>query len=60
MTNLIAGGLCCCFACCCQECADGCKRWLGPEKVTKINYLFLILVFVVPAILVFFFLNDWQ
>lgn len=60
MTTLVASGLCCCFSCCCQECAEGAKRLLGIEKVTKIFYFLLVVVFVVPAIFVFFFLNKWQ
>lgn len=60
MGSLIAQGACCCFACCCKECADGFSRWLGPEKVTKIFYFFLVVVFVVPAIFIFFFLNKWK
>lgn len=60
MGALIAQGACCCFACCCQECIEGFRRWLGPEKVTKIFYFFLIIVFAVPAIFIFFFLNQWK
>jgi hypothetical protein len=60
MGGCIAGGACCCLTCCCQECLDGLKKWLGPEKVTKIFYFFLVVVFVVPAIFVFFFLNRWK
>ena len=60
MGTAIATGMCCCFSCCCQEASESCKRWLGPERVTKIFYFFLILVFTVPAMVIFFFLNQWQ
>lgn len=60
MGSLVAHGLCCCFSCCCKECGEGCKKWLGIEKVTKIYYFLLVLVFVVPSIFIFFFLNQWQ
>lgn len=33
---------------------------MGIERVTKIYYFVLVVVFVVPAIFVFFFLNKWQ
>lgn len=58
MATLIAQGVCCCFACCCQECSDALKRWLGPEKVTKVFYLFLVAVFTIPAIVILFYLNK--
>ena len=60
MGALIAQGLCCCFSCCCQGVSDALQRWLGPQKVTKIFYLFLVVIFTVPAIVVLFFLNKWD
>lgn len=60
MYNLVATGACCCINCCCQECSAGLKRLLGPEKVTKLFYLILVIFFTVPAIIIFFFLNEWQ
>jgi hypothetical protein len=60
MATLIAQGLCCCFSCCCQEISDALKRLLGPEKVTKVFYLFLVVIFTVPTIVILFFLNDIQ
>lgn len=51
---------CSCFTCCCQECAEGCRRMLGMEKVTKISYIMLILAFTIPSILLFFLLSKWQ
>lgn len=53
------GSMCCCLSCCCGDCVDGCKKWLGPEKVTKLFYFMLVIVFTVPSIFVFFFLNRW-
>jgi hypothetical protein len=46
--------------CCCKDISDALKRWLGPQRVTKVFYLFLVVVFTVPAIAVFFYLNRWQ
>ena len=53
------GVACCCISCCCKDCSEGCKKWLGPEKVTKLFYFILVIVFVIPAIFVLFFLNRW-
>ena len=58
LLTCISQGVCCCFSCCCQELSDALKRYLGPEKVTKVFYLFLVAVFTIPAIAVLFFLND--
>jgi energy-converting hydrogenase Eha subunit F len=60
MGAVIAEGMCCCFMCCCKDISDALKRFLGPQRVTKIFYLFLVVVFTVPAIVVFFYLNKWQ
>ncbi len=60
MGSCLTAGMCCCFQCCCTELADGFRKWLGMEKVTKIFYFFLVVVFAVPAIFVFFFLNRWD
>lgn len=60
MGSCITAGACCCVGCCCQQCADGLTKWLGMERVTKIFYLILVIVFTVPAIFVFFFLNKWS
>ena len=60
MATLIAQGVCCCFACCCQSVSEALQRLLGPEKVTKIFYLFLVGVFIIPAIVILFYLNQVQ
>ena len=60
MSYLIAQGICCCFGCCCESISDALKRLLGPQKVTKIFYLFLVAVFTIPAIVILFYLNDIQ
>lgn len=60
MGSIIASGMCCCFSCCCQECSVSLKRWLGIERVTKIFYLFVVVGFTIPAMVVFFLLNHWQ
>lgn len=60
MTSLLASGMCCCLTCCCQECSQGARQWLGAEKTTKLFYFTLILVFTIPSIFIFFFLNQWQ
>jgi hypothetical protein len=58
--GILASGMCCCCGCFCGECADGLKRLLGMEKVTKVLYFFIILVYTIPAIFIFFFLNNWD
>jgi len=60
MATLIAQGVCCCFGCCCQSVSDALARLLGPQKVTKVYYLFLVAVFTIPAIVVLFYLNEIQ
>ena len=60
MGSCIATGMCCCFSCCCESCSDAIKRWLGVERMTKFFYILLVIVFVVPGIFVFYFLNQWQ
>lgn len=60
MGALIAEGLCCCFACCCKDISDALKRLLGPERVTKVFYLFLVVIITAPAVVVMFYLNKWQ
>ena len=60
MGSFVASGVCCCFGCCCQSISDALKRLLGPDKVTKIFYIFLVIVFTIPAIAILFFINDIQ
>ncbi len=60
MATLIAEGMCCCFALCCKDISEALKRWLGPERVTKVFYLFLVIVITVPAIAIMFYLNEWS
>ena len=60
MYALVAEGMCCCFACCCKDISDALKRLLGPQKVTKIFYLFLVIAFTVPSIVILFYLNEWK
>lgn len=47
--------LCCC--CCCGEIGSACKRLLGPRKVTKLNYLIIVLAFIVPVLLLTYLLD---
>ena len=54
------GAVCCCVGCCCGDCLDGLKKLLGPERLTKLLYFLLVIVFIVPAIFVLFFLNRWE
>lgn len=60
MYGLAASGFCCCIDCCCKSVNDALLEWLGKERLTKVYYITLILIFVVPAIFIFFFLNKWQ
>jgi len=58
MGTLIAQGVCCCFACCCKDISDALSRLLGPERVTKVYYLFLVMVFSIPAIAALFYIHK--
>ncbi len=60
MATCLAQGVCCCFGCCCKELSESLQRLLGPERVTKIFYLFLVVVFTVPAIVVMYYLDKWH
>jgi hypothetical protein len=60
MATLVAQGICCCFACCCKDISSALSRLLGPERVTKVYYLFLVMVFSIPAIAILFYLNKWK
>jgi hypothetical protein len=60
MCECLAGVGCCCFSCCCKECGEGVAKTLGRERTTKICYLFVVVVFTVPAILLFFLINNWD
>jgi hypothetical protein len=60
MYGVAAAGFCCCVDCCCKSVNDALMQWLGKERLTKVYYIALIIIFVVPAILVFFFLHKWQ
>ena len=60
MGSLIAQGACCCFACCCKDISEAFKRLLGPQRVTKLFYFFLVIIFTIPAIIIFFYLNQWS
>ena len=58
--SCLAQGMCCCFSCCCQQLSQAFRRLLGLERVTKLFYLFLVAIFTIPAIVVLFFINQWQ
>ena len=51
---------CCCCLECCKECKDACLTSLGKEKVTKISYLLLVIIFTLPAVAILFFINKWE
>lgn len=59
MCSCLCQGVGCCVSACCQDTAEGCTRALGREKVTKICYLFLVVIFTVPAVVILFFINKW-
>ena len=50
--------LCCCS--CCGEVGNACKRLLGPQKVTKINYIFILLGFLIPIVLLTLLLSTFS
>lgn len=60
MCGCLVEGIGCCVSACCRDTAEGCGRALGKEKVTKVCYLFLVVVFTVPAIVLLFFINKWS
>lgn len=53
-------GLCCCCACCCTDTSQSCRKMIGREKTTKLCYLFIVIVFTVPAIFIMFLINNWD
>lgn len=57
---LVANGVCCCFSCLCRDISNAIQRMLGEERTTKIVYILLVMLFVAPAIVVFFFLYRWE
>lgn len=59
MCSCLLQGLGCCVCACCSDTVNSCQRWLGRERMTKICYLFIVVVFTVPAIAVLFFINKW-
>lgn len=60
MTTYLAAGFCCCLDCCCRDVVDALKQLMGRERITKVFYIFLVIAFVVPSILVFFLLHNWK
>ena len=50
----------CCCICCCGDTGESCRKTIGREKTTKLCYLFIVLVFTIPAILIMFLLNNWD
>lgn len=48
---MLAEGVTLCCCCCCGEIGSACRRLLGPRRVTKINYLIMVLAFVLPVML---------
>jgi hypothetical protein len=55
----LAGGVCCCCGVCCNQIVEVLSKLFGAERLTKLYYLVLVLVFVVPSIFIFFFLYNW-
>lgn len=60
MGACIASGMCCCFTMCCKECSESLQKLMGRERVTKFFYFFLVVVYTIPALLVFFLLDKWK
>lgn len=60
MATIVAEGICCCFACCCKDISNALTRWLGPQRVAKVFYLCLVMVFTIPALVMLFYLNQIQ
>lgn len=54
---MLAEGVTVCCCCCCAEIGSACRRLLGTRKVTKINYLIMVLAFVVPLMLAVYLLE---
>jgi hypothetical protein len=48
---MLAEGVTLCCCCCCGEIGSACRRLLGERRVTKINYLMMVLLFVLPVML---------
>lgn len=48
---MLAEGVTLCCCCCCAEIGSACRRLLGERRVTKINYLMMVLLFVLPVML---------
>jgi len=45
--------------CCAKEIGAACAGLLGVEKVTKLFYIVLDLLIVVPAVFLFYYLQNW-
>lgn len=48
-----------CLNCCASEISQACAGLLGREKVTKLFYIILDLLIVVPAVFLFYYLQNW-
>ena len=59
IVTCVAGGVCCCCGVCCNQIVDALAKLFGTERLTKMYYIVLVVIFVVPAIFVFFFLYNW-
>lgn len=60
MCSCLCSGIGCCICACCDETGESCRRGLGRERVTKVCYLFIVVIFTVPAIAILFFINKWD
>jgi hypothetical protein len=49
-----------CLNCCAKEIGEACGGLLGQEKVTKLLYILLDLMIVIPAVFLFYYLKNWQ
>jgi hypothetical protein len=48
-----------CVNCCAKEIGTACAGLLGRDKVTKLFYIVLDLLIVVPAVFLFYYLQNW-
>lgn len=49
-----------CFNCCLKELAVCCGGLIGRERLAKLFYVLLDVLVVVPAIFLFYYLEEWQ
>jgi hypothetical protein len=47
------------LGCCANEVSAACAGILGRERVTKIYYVFLDILVVIPAVFLFYYLQNW-